>query len=63
MEISEVLSFMKLAYSIQAHKSYSKDWLVKGRIKVKLMNINGTLINDEIPNSKIFFIKKKKKFY
>lgn len=33
-------------------KSYPRDWLVRGRVRVQLFNDDGKPVNPDIPNSK-----------
>jgi signal recognition particle subunit SRP19 len=50
-EISEVLQFLKLHHVIE-NKAYSRDILVRGRIRVRLRDDAGNPVNPEISTRK-----------
>eukprot|EP01017_Pseudomicrothorax_dubius_P018389 TRINITY_DN2035_c0_g1_i9.p1 TRINITY_DN2035_c0_g1~~TRINITY_DN2035_c0_g1_i9.p1 ORF type:complete len:133 (-),score=46.39 TRINITY_DN2035_c0_g1_i9:1224-1622(-) len=56
-EISEVLQFFKIPHVIEMDKAYSRDWLTKGRIKVQILQENGTPTNPEVKNKKLLLSK------
>jgi hypothetical protein len=40
--------------AVVQHKKYSKDWTTTGRIKVKMLNEDGTPVNPEVVTRKDF---------
>ena len=51
------LYFQQICTKLHRHiivqdKSYSRDWLVRGRIRIELKNAEGKPLNPEIPTSK-----------
>ncbi|CEG48428.1 signal recognition particle 19 kda family protein [Plasmopara halstedii] len=56
-EMSEICTFLRLPHVLEPAKKYPRDWMVVGRIRVRLVRDDGTLENPEIPNRKSLMIK------
>ncbi|CAH0520303.1 unnamed protein product [Peronospora belbahrii] len=56
-EMSEVCTYFKLPHVLESSKKYPRDWLVSGRIRVRLVRDDGSLENPEIPNRKTLMLK------
>ncbi|ETK70969.1 hypothetical protein F442_22186, partial [Phytophthora nicotianae P10297] len=56
-EMSEVCTYFKLPHVLEPAKKYPRDWLVSGRIRVRLVRDDGTPENPDIPNRKTLMIK------
>ncbi|CAH0476805.1 unnamed protein product [Peronospora belbahrii] len=46
-----------LPHVLESSKKYPRDWLVSGRIRVRLVRDDGSLENPEIPNRKTLMLK------
>ncbi|CAD7944968.1 unnamed protein product [Amoebophrya sp. A25] len=53
-EMAEAAKQLQLPVQLQMNKAYSRDWLVRGRIKVLLKKENGTLVNSGIRTKRDF---------
>ncbi|KAG6949831.1 hypothetical protein JG687_00014592 [Phytophthora cactorum] len=56
-EMSEVCTYFKLPHVLEPAKKYPRDWLVSGRIRVRLVRDDGSPENPDIPNRKTLMIK------
>ncbi|CAD7696673.1 unnamed protein product [Ostreobium quekettii] len=56
-EIHDVCKFLKLPSELEVNKRYSRDWMVRGRVKVELKNSSGAPTVPEIPSRKALFLR------
>jgi signal recognition particle subunit SRP19 len=56
-EMSEVCTYFKLPHVLEPAKKYPRDWLVSGRVRVRLTRADGTPENDEVPTRKALMLK------
>lgn len=54
VEMSEVCAFFNLPHVLEPGKKYARDWDVSGRIRVRLVNDNGSFTHPEIHTRKLF---------
>ncbi|KAL6002020.1 signal recognition particle 19kDa [Asimina triloba] len=52
MEIADCCRYLNLAHHLEDQKAYPRDFMQRGRLRVKLKNEDGTLCNPEITSSK-----------
>lgn len=57
-ELIEAINMCKVKFLVEEHKSYSKDWLVPGRIKVELLDDLKKPVNMAYRNSKTLMMKR-----
>ena len=56
MEMHEICTLLKIPAVIE-DKSYPKDWLVRGRLRVMLKNPDGTFAHPEVHTKKALMLK------
>jgi len=54
-ELADVCKFLKLECQIETDKAYPRDWMQKGRLRVKLKE--GKPLNPEVPNRHQLLLK------
>jgi signal recognition particle subunit SRP19 len=55
-EMADVCEVLKIPCVIE-DKSYSRDWLVRGRVRVMLKNPDGTFVHNEVQTKKQIMLK------
>ncbi|KAE8981525.1 hypothetical protein PR001_g23388 [Phytophthora rubi] len=56
-EMSEVCTYLKLPHVLEPAKKYPRDWLVSGRVRVRLVRDDGSPENPEVPTRKALMVK------
>ncbi|GMF50857.1 unnamed protein product [Phytophthora fragariaefolia] len=56
-EMSEVCTYLKLPHVLEPSKKYPRDWLVSGRVRVRLVRDDGTPENADVPTRKALMLK------
>eukprot|EP00741_Cyanophora_paradoxa_P000402 tig00000404_g393.t1 len=56
-EVADVCKYLKLDVEIQADKCYSRDYMQRGRVKVRIKDENNQLINPDIKSKKDLLLK------
>ncbi|RLN26487.1 hypothetical protein BBJ28_00010415 [Nothophytophthora sp. Chile5] len=56
-EMSEVCTFFKLPHVLEPGKKYPRDWMVSGRVRVRLLREDGSPENPEFPTRKQLMVK------
>ncbi|GLD96423.1 hypothetical protein PINS_up005106 [Pythium insidiosum] len=56
-EMSEVCVYLNLPHVLELGKKYARDWMVPGRIRVRLLKDDGSFENPEIQNRKQLMLK------
>ncbi|GMF16826.1 unnamed protein product [Phytophthora lilii] len=56
-EMSEVCTFLQLPHVLEPAKKYPRDWLVAGRVRVRLVRDDGSPENAEVPTRKALMLK------
>jgi len=56
-EIFEACKHLGLPCHLESEKAYSRDWMQKGRVRVRLNGDDGNPIKPDIPNRKVLYVK------
>lgn len=57
VEMLDCCKYLKLPAEIEQDKCYSRDWLVRGRLRVQLKSEDGNPLNPEVSNRRTLLIR------
>eukprot|EP00929_Paragymnodinium_shiwhaense_P007110 TRINITY_DN111061_c0_g1_i1.p1 TRINITY_DN111061_c0_g1~~TRINITY_DN111061_c0_g1_i1.p1 ORF type:complete len:160 (-),score=49.92 TRINITY_DN111061_c0_g1_i1:115-594(-) len=56
-EMAQVCEFLKLPYKLEMNKSYPRDWMIRGRIRVMLKTPEGKFTHPEVQSKQQLMLK------
>ncbi|KAL4454320.1 hypothetical protein ABPG74_012277 [Tetrahymena malaccensis] len=57
MEMAKALEKVKVPVVVEVHKSYPRETMIKGRVKVMLFDESKGLVNPSVPSKKVLYAK------
>eukprot|EP00747_Dinoflagellata_sp_TGD_P161803 gnl/TRDRNA2_/TRDRNA2_178728_c0_seq1.p1 gnl/TRDRNA2_/TRDRNA2_178728_c0~~gnl/TRDRNA2_/TRDRNA2_178728_c0_seq1.p1 ORF type:complete len:165 (+),score=43.12 gnl/TRDRNA2_/TRDRNA2_178728_c0_seq1:92-586(+) len=56
-EMAEICEYLKIPHVLEMHKSYPRDWLIRGRVRVLLKTPEGAFTNAEVHTKEQLLLK------